>query len=104
MAYYSRNALYEGTFRKYHSELGLEGTANDFLELAAKVSQDIADQGPFSIYNTGNPAQDYMTLFGSQDLTANPEVIFTNIYEADVNQFVLFIHLLQINNCCSNSS
>ncbi|MAO17503.1 MAG: RagB/SusD family nutrient uptake outer membrane protein [Muricauda sp.] len=84
MAYYSRNALYEGTFRKYHSELGLEGTANDFLELAAKVSQDIADQGPFSIYNTGNPAQDYMTLFGSQDLTANPEVIFTNIYEADV--------------------
>lgn len=84
MAYYSRSALYEGTFRKYHSELGLEGTANNFLELAAKVSQDIVDLGPFSIYNTGNPAQDYMALFGSQDLTANPEVIFANIYEADV--------------------
>lgn len=84
MAYCSRNALYEGTFRKYHSELGLEGTANRFLELAAQVSQDIVDQGGFSIHTTGNPNEDYGTLFGSQDLTANPEVIFTNIYEADV--------------------
>ena len=84
MAYCSRNALYEGTFRKYHSELGLEGTANGFLELAARVSQDIVDQGGFSVYTTGNPNEDYGTLFESQDLTANPEVIFTNIYEADV--------------------
>lgn len=84
MAYYGRNALYEGTFRKYHSELGLETTANTYLQLAESVSQDIVDLGGFTLYNTGNPNGDYLTLFSSQDLTANPEVIFSNIHEADI--------------------
>nr|WP_292963199.1 MULTISPECIES: RagB/SusD family nutrient uptake outer membrane protein [unclassified Allomuricauda] len=82
--YFGRNALYEGTFRKYHSELGLEGTANTFLELAVEISQKVINDGGFSIYNTGNPTADYHTLFESQDLSGNPEVILTNIFEQDV--------------------
>ena len=33
-AYYARYALYEGTYRKYHPELNLQGTADNFLQIA----------------------------------------------------------------------
>ncbi|TRZ42056.1 RagB/SusD family nutrient uptake outer membrane protein [Robertkochia solimangrovi] len=84
MAYYSRNALFEGTFRKYHSELGLTDTANGILDLAQSISRQLMDEGGFSIYTTGIPNEDYHSLFSSQDLTGNPEVIFTNIHEDDL--------------------
>ena len=83
MAYCSRNALYEGTFRKYHGELGLQSTATTYLKLAEEVSQNLMDNGGFSIYTTGKPNSDYLSLFNSQDLTDNPEVIFTNIHETE---------------------
>jgi len=83
-AYYSRNALHEGTFRKYHNELGLQTSADSYLNIAADVSQQIMDQGGFSVYNTGRPENDYHTLFESQNLSGNPEVILTNIFEDDI--------------------
>ncbi|WP_316838298.1 RagB/SusD family nutrient uptake outer membrane protein [Pedobacter nutrimenti] len=84
--FYSRAALYEGTYRKYHSELNLTGTANAFLETAVKISNEIMTSGKFSIYNTGHSDQDYATLFNSQDLTANPEVILANIFDYSKNR------------------
>jgi hypothetical protein len=83
-AFYARFSLYEGTFRKYHEELGLQNTANMYLTKASEVSKMIMDSGNFSIYSTGNPENDYRTLFNSQDLTGNPEVILFNAY--DVNK------------------
>jgi hypothetical protein len=83
-AYYSRNALHEGTFRKYHPELGLQSSAETFLQLAVEISEQIMNQGGFSIYNTGRPENDYHTLFENQDLSGNPEVILTNIFENNV--------------------
>lgn len=83
-AYYSRNALYEGTFRKYHDELNLQASANTFLKLAAKVSKEIMASNAFSIYSTGNTNLDYANLFVSEDLTSNPEVIFANIAVSNV--------------------
>ncbi|MDB5156030.1 MAG: RagB/SusD family nutrient uptake outer membrane protein [Mucilaginibacter sp.] len=80
-AFYTRTALYEGTYRKYHSELNLTSTANTFLETAAKIAGDIMASGNFSIYNTGKPDQDYAALFNSQDLTANKEIILANIFD-----------------------
>lgn len=78
---YARAALYEGTYRKYHDEVSLKESANTFLETAARVAGEIMASGKFSIYNTGKPDQDYATLFSSQDLTANSEVILTNIFD-----------------------
>ncbi|GGI24308.1 RagB/SusD family nutrient uptake outer membrane protein [Pedobacter mendelii] len=78
---YARAALYEGTYRKYHDELNLAATANAFLQTAARVSGEIIASKKYTIYNTGKPDQDYGTLFSSQDLTANPEVILTNIFD-----------------------
>lgn len=80
LAYMARYALYEGTFRKYHPEVDLTSSANTYLEIATEKSKQIMDQGGFAIYNTGNPSSDYATLFNSQDLTSNPEVIFANFY------------------------
>lgn len=78
---YTRAALYEGTYRKYHSELNLAGSANTFLQTAARVAGEMIAAKKFSIYNTGRPDQDYATLFSSQDLTGNSEVILTNIFD-----------------------
>lgn len=78
---YSRAALYEGTYRKYHSELNLSNTASPFLQTAARVAGELMASKKFSIYNTGKPEQDYGTLFSSQDLTTNTEVILVNIFD-----------------------
>jgi len=69
----SRIALHEGTFRKYHKDLGLEGTANALLERAESASQQIMNEGGFSI--TGSTATDYRALFSSNNVGANNEII-----------------------------
>ncbi len=84
LAYKARHALYEGTYRKYHPELELQSSATTYLEMARGAAKQIMDNGGFSIYNTGNPESDYGTLFHSQDLTTNPEIIFANISEDQV--------------------
>lgn len=77
--YMARAALYEGTFRKYHDELNLQGSANQFLEMARDISQEIINSGNYSIYNTGNSETDYSSLFTNADLTSNSEIILANI-------------------------
>ena len=84
LATMARHALYEGTYRKYHPELNLQGTADEFLRRAADAALQIMQEGGFSIYNTGNPREDYYTLFNSQDLTTNPEMIQARYYENDI--------------------
>jgi starch-binding outer membrane protein, SusD/RagB family len=82
--FYARAALYEGTFRKYHEELGLQQSAATFLSKARDVAQEIISSGKFSLYTTGRPHLDYHTLFSSQNLIGNPEVILANPY--DINR------------------
>jgi len=84
MAYMARHALHEGTYRKYHPELSLQGTANTYLELAAEVAQQIMDEGSFAIHNTGNPMEDYGSLFHNPSLDGSPEVILGTFSEFDV--------------------
>lgn len=78
---YSRFALYEGTFRKYHNELNLASTAESFLTKAHQTAERVMTNGGFSLYTTGNPEKDYSTLFFSQNLETNPEVILTRSYQ-----------------------
>jgi hypothetical protein len=66
LALKSRIGLYEGTYRKYHTELGLTG-ADKFL-LAAK---DAASQ----LFTAGYElSPDYQAVFNSLDLSAGPAV------------------------------
>jgi len=84
MAYMARHALYEGTFRKYHHELGLQATADDYLRLARDIALEIIQSGNFALHSTGNPESDYGSLFISTDLTGNREVILTRIHKNNV--------------------
>jgi starch-binding outer membrane protein, SusD/RagB family len=83
LAYMARHALYEGSYRKYHAELGLESSANTYFQMAEAAAEEIMN-GPFAIYNTGNPDSDYASLFNSTSLDNNPEIIFANYNTHDV--------------------
>lgn len=82
----ARIALYEGTYRKYHSELGLEGTANGFLQIASSAAKELMDSGNFQIYNTGDINADYHSLFHSDNLSGNSEVILINVFDVEKNK------------------
>ena len=49
----ARVALYEGTFRKYHTELNLQNTADAFLQKAVSASETIMKTGSFAITGSG---------------------------------------------------
>lgn len=75
LALQARFALYEGTFRKYHSELNLTNDYTRFLTLAVTASNRIMDEGGFTIFTTNNPVADYSALFNSNVLSSNKEII-----------------------------
>ncbi|MDR3118521.1 MAG: RagB/SusD family nutrient uptake outer membrane protein [Mediterranea sp.] len=81
LAYLARHALYEGTFRKYHTELNLQATAPQYLQMAAEAAARIMNEGGFSIYTTGKSESDYAELFSNVDLSGNPEIIHATYYD-----------------------
>jgi hypothetical protein len=76
----SRVCLFEGTFRKYH---GL-GDHERWLQEAAEAAKEVIDNGPYSIYSTGNPDQDYNAYHRILDVTGNPEVMYWRRYRLGV--------------------
>ncbi|HEY4290433.1 MAG TPA: RagB/SusD family nutrient uptake outer membrane protein [Puia sp.] len=77
MTRYASMALYEGTFRKYHPELKLQDF-NVLLDTASAVASRIMAGGKYHL------ASDYSALFGSADLSSNPEVILNTPYDLTV--------------------
>lgn len=71
LALKSRICLYEGTYRKYHTGLGLTD-ADVWLREAANAAKEVMDHGGYSLYNTGNPESDYRKLFTAEDLSQLP--------------------------------
>lgn len=72
LALQSRIALHEGTFRKYHPELGLND-ANEYLELAASAAFKVIDKKKFSL-------PDYIGSFNG-DLKGNSDMILYSDYD-----------------------
>lgn len=77
----ARIALYEGTYRKYHPELNLKSSADQFLETARDAAKELMDSGKFNIYNTGKPNSDYAALFQTDHLATISEAILVNVYD-----------------------
>lgn len=73
LALKSRICLYEGTYRKYHTELGLSD-ATSWLQAAADAAKEVMDSKQYSLYNTGKPESDYRTLFVSEDMASMPKI------------------------------
>jgi starch-binding outer membrane protein, SusD/RagB family len=76
----SRICLFEGTWRKYH---GITG-ADSWLQAAAEAAKELIDNGPYSLYSTGNPNTDYSAIHHMHDLSGNPEVIYWRRYDASI--------------------
>lgn len=76
----SRICLYEGTYRKYH---GLSNDYNEWLNEAVKAAEECMKLG-YSIYTTNHPESDYASLFNSEDLEGNPEIILYQKYVAGI--------------------
>jgi len=72
LALLSRFCLFEGTFRKYHSEVQLND-GNRFLQMSIAASQQLMASRKFQI--VGSSAVDYGNLFASSTLAGNNEII-----------------------------
>jgi SusD family. len=81
----SRIGLFEGTYRKYHTELGLD--PNAFLRYSAEASEALLNK--YSLvqgdYNTV-----YNSLFATESYKSNPEVIMWREYSAAVTYGAAF--------------
>lgn len=66
-AYKSRVCLFEGTFRKYHTELGLTGTSERWLTEAANAARVVMDESGQKIYDGAGPEASYRKVFTSTD-------------------------------------
>lgn len=64
-AFKARVCLFEGTFRKYHTNLNLTGTANAWLTQAAAAAKEVMDKSGFKLYEGAGAALSYRKVFTS---------------------------------------
>jgi starch-binding outer membrane protein, SusD/RagB family len=83
LALKTRLCLFEGTFRKYHTEFNLPG-ANKFLEECVKAGEELVTKGGYSIFKTGD--QPYRDLFASYSVNPN-EVLLARQYSSSLQIF-----------------
>jgi len=81
----SRICLFEGTFRKYHTELGLTASANTWLTEAATAAKSVMDAGIYSIYTTGGTTKAYRSLFTNATPIA-AEVMLAAVMDLTLNE------------------
>lgn len=87
LAFKSRVCLYEGTYRKYHTELNLQGSAQKWLDNAVDAAQQVIDSHLYSIHvNGSNPALSYRDLFVSQ-APPSDETILAYVCDGDYQVF-----------------
>ncbi|HWK57270.1 MAG TPA: RagB/SusD family nutrient uptake outer membrane protein [Parapedobacter sp.] len=86
-AFISRFMLFEGTFQHYH---GLDAArATKYLELARDAAEIVMNSGDFSF------SSDFKSLFSSDDLAGNGEVIMARYYDAALS---ITHHITSYNN------
>ena len=64
-AFKARVCLFEGTFRKYHTNLNLTSTANAWLTQAAAAAKEIIDKSGFKLYDGAGVSGSYRRVFTS---------------------------------------
>lgn len=74
----ARIALYEGTWEKYHNgtPYGVSGSdGSSFLAIAEQAAETVMNSGHYSIHSTGNPNEDYWSIFNQSDYGGHSEVM-----------------------------
>ncbi len=80
----SRICLFEGTFRKYHTQLNLAGTAAAWLTNAAASAKVLIDKKTYSINTAGGPGNSYRLVFTSPAPLAS-EVLLASTADLALN-------------------
>ncbi len=62
-AFKSRVCLFEGTFRKYHTNLNLGATANALLTLSAAAAKEVMDKAGYKVYDGAGTSLSYRRVF-----------------------------------------
>lgn len=84
LALKSRICLFEGTFRKYHTRLNLDGSANIFLKEASDAALQIINSSTYSLNMSGTTP--YRDLF-TNNTPISSEVILADIYNEQLARF-----------------
>ena len=71
LALKSRVALFEGTFRKYHTELGLTGSAESWLNDAIQASEALINSGTYELNTVMGADMSYRQLFTSESVISS---------------------------------
>ena len=77
LALKSRVALFEGTFRKYHPEFGLQSSADRWLNESANAAKVLMDSKRYSLYTGSGVTDSYRQVF-VRDVPVAQEVLLTN--------------------------
>lgn len=81
-AFKSRVCLWEGTFRKYHTEEQLQATADQWLQEAVSASEYVMN-GEYSIYTGDGPDKSYRKLFISKTPVSS-EVLYAVTFDGNL--------------------
>lgn len=74
-AFLSRVALFEGTFRKYHTDYGLAETSNGLLTIAENAAKTVMDNGVYQIHTGSGQDGSYRALFISESPVASEVIL-----------------------------
>lgn len=85
-AFKSRICLFEGTFRKYHTEYNLTSSANGLLQQAADAAKAVIDANAFSLNTGGGADKAYRQLFTSTAPVSN-EVMLAAVVDPALGIF-----------------
>lgn len=83
-AYKSRVCLFEGTFRKYHTQLNLQATAPVWLNRAADAAKFVMDNGGYALNSAGGAGSSYRQVFISTAPVAT-EVLQSAVSDLTLN-------------------
>jgi len=83
-AFKARICLFEGTFRKYHTELGLTASANTFLNAAATAAKAVIDGGKFKIYEGATTSGSYRKIFTNTSPVPD-EIMLANVMDLSLS-------------------
>lgn len=86
LALKSRICLYEGTYRKYHTELNLPD-ADKYLSQAISAAQTLMTNGTYALDKS------YQTAYNSDDLSKDKEIILYKKYVVSVLSHSLIAYL-----------
>jgi hypothetical protein len=86
LAFKSRVCLFEGTLRKYHTELNLASTADKWLNEAVKAADEVVKSGQYKINKTTNLDLSYRNLFINENPIAD-EIILSAVNNKSLRVF-----------------